>query len=132
MTSVNDVATGLQEALSAIDGFTAYAFIPSQPMPPAIWVYPEDMTYHPSSTDTWIVQAVVALNIDRPAQELLRGLLDTAGATSVRAAIEAEPTLGGTVDDVIVVSAKGFQLFDLPTLGVALGSTWTLGVLGTG
>jgi hypothetical protein len=115
-----------------IAGFTAYEFIPSQPLPPAIWVYPEDVEYHPTSSGVWIVQAVVALNIDRPAQELLRGLLDTAGATSVKAAIEAEPTLGATVDDVIVVSAKGFQLFDLPTLGVALGSTWTLNVVGTG
>jgi len=58
--------------------------------------------------------------------------LDTTGATSVKAAIEAEPTLGAVVDDVIVVSAKGFQLFELPTLGVALGSTWTLNVVGTG
>lgn len=126
-----DIAAALKTALSTLDGFAAYDFIPAQPTPPSIWVYPEDITYHPSSSDVWCVQAVVSANVlEQAAQQRLATLLGTE-AGSVVAAVEAEPTLDGTVDDVIVVEAKGFQVFDLPALGVALGSTWTLNIVTT-
>lgn len=132
----NDIADGLKTALTpvaqAIKG-AAYEFIPSNPSPPSIWVYPEDVTFHPASSWVWKVQAIVSGNIvDKAAQLRLREMLDTTGSTSVKAAIELEPTLGGSVDDVIVVSAAGFQVFELPALGLVLGSTWTLNVEGTG
>lgn len=131
MTVANDIATGLQTALAVIPGFNAYEFIPESPLPPSIWVYPEDVDYRPTSDWVWVVQAVVAMNLDRAAQETLRALLDTSGASSVKAAVEADRTLGGSVDDVQVALAKGFQLFGLAG-GLALGSTWTLNVVATG
>jgi hypothetical protein len=132
----NDIADGLKAALTplavAING-AAYEFIPSNPTPPSIWVYPEDVTYHPASTWAWKAQAIVSANVlDLAAQTTLRSMLDTTGSTSVKAAIEADPTLGGAADDVIVMSAAGFQVFEIPALGLVLGSTWELGVVGTG
>lgn len=132
----NAVAAGLQTALAAVAEAVkgvAYEFIPAQPSPPAIWVYPEDTIYHPASSGKWMVQAIVSSNIlDQAAQQTLRGLLLTSGTTSVKAAVENDPTLGGAVDDVIVMSAAGFQVFEIPTLGLALGSTWTLDIQATG
>jgi hypothetical protein len=132
----NAIASAMKTALTpvavAISG-VAFDYIPSQPQPPSIWAYPEDVSYYPGSTWKWMVQAVVGANVfDEAAQQTLRSMLNTTGDASVLAAIVADRTLGGTVDDVIVTSAAGFQVFDLPNLGLVIGSTWTLGVLGTG
>ena len=46
---------------------------------------------------------------ERTAESSVDGYTAYSGASSVRAAIEADRTLGGVVDDLIVESASGIQ-----------------------
>jgi hypothetical protein len=51
----------------------------------------------------------VARATERTAESSVDGYTAYDGTTSVRAAIEADRTLGGVVDDLIVESATGIQ-----------------------
>ena len=52
---------------------------------------------------------IVARATERTAEASVDGYTAYDGTTSVRAAIEADRTLGGVVDDLIVESATGIQ-----------------------
>ena len=58
------------------------------------------------------ITVVVTRQSERTAQEKLDAYSSWDGAQSVRAAIEADRTLGGVCDDLIVVSAGNFTNID--------------------
>jgi hypothetical protein len=66
-----------------------------------------------------------------PAQEVLDGYLDTSGADSVFAAIEADPDLGGVCDAAMVTSVANAGLVEYPSgSGIAyLGAEFLVSVL---
>lgn len=139
MTDPAAIRAGLKAALST-SAFTDAKFQAqdyfSIPVANVIQFMPDDITYDLAGSrglDEWVwsVQAFVAVNIEKAAQMRLDELLASSGALSVKAAIEADSTLGGAVDDCRVVSAKGHQIFE-SARGVALGSTWTLHILASG
>jgi hypothetical protein len=52
----------------------------------------------------WTVNVIVGRYVDRNAFETLDGFLSYSGATSVRAAIEADKTLGGVCQTLVLPS----------------------------
>lgn len=129
MASLAAIRDGLATRLATISGLEAFDTAPGQVNPPAAVVGgPErieyDLTYG-RGADTYLISVMVyASRADQSSgQELLDGYLAGAGATSIKAAIEADPTLGGAADTARVTMARnygGYDLADIKYLGVEL------------
>lgn len=146
MTTPAAIRAGLVASLSPLHdaakdagygGLAVSGYWLASPSPPAIWVMPDKIEYDLTGSRgadgwTWTVQAVVSLNLEKASQMYLDLLLASSGALSVKARIEADATLGGAVDDVRVIEAFGHQIFDVPSRGVMLGSSWTVEMLASG
>jgi hypothetical protein len=63
-------------------------------------------------THIFNVSVVVGRSAERTAQTALDGFLSYEGATSVRAALEADRTLGGVVSNLLVESASNISTLD--------------------
>jgi hypothetical protein len=63
-------------------------------------------------TNVFTVSVVVGRSAERTAQTALDGYLSYEGATSVRAALEADRTLGGVVSNLLVESAGNIATMD--------------------
>jgi len=74
---------------------------------------------------------LVSIAQGAPSQEVLDGYLDTSGADSVFAAIEADPDLGGVCDAAMVTSVANAGLVEYPSgSGIAyLGAEFLVSVL---
>ena len=83
--------------------------------------------------DRYTVQALVGFTTDEGAQKRLDKMLERSGATSVKAAIEADRTLGGKVSDLRVIKASGYRTYELHVQGVrtppVLGCEWTVEII---
>lgn len=110
MTDLLTITTGMKTALATISGLHAFATEPSNPPLPAAWPALEgvdyDATFGGGDTFRFRVWVVVPLGTDiNRAQTFLLPFLQSSGSKSIKAALEADPTLGGVVDDLRVVSA---------------------------
>ena len=111
--SVSTIRTGLQARLATIIGLNVYAVHPDTITVPAAVVRPDQRMFSlsmgsaPSAANTIVfvvtLYAAAAQNGLALGQQTLDAYLDDSGASSVKAAIEAEPTLGGTVTTCRVV-----------------------------
>lgn len=135
MASLADIRAGLAANLAVLDGIQVSAYLLSNPSLPTIWVRPapgEGIEYHKAFANglenwTMVVQAFFANGIsDIGAQKQLDELLESSGPTSVKAAIEADKTLGGVVQDTYVQSCTGYQEYGRPDGTTALGCEWTV------
>lgn len=143
--SLAQIRAGLVANLSTLK--TSYQdmqispYILSNPTLPTIWIKPTPgavTEYHqamqsmgnPEGQVTWslTVEAYVAAGTDASAQIWLDELLSTTGAHSVKAAIEADKTLGGATDDLIVRRCITYQEFQRPTGDLAYGAGWVVEV----
>lgn len=116
-TTVTQIKEGLQTRLATISGLRAYAQQPDNVNAPFGWPMLESITYNGAMgggliIHTFTVSVVVGRASERTAQNALDGYLSYAGATSVRAAIEGDRTLGGVVQDLIVESASNISTLD--------------------
>lgn len=129
---------GLAVNLGAIPDVQVSAYMLAAPTPPAIHVLPEEITYDAAmrrGLDTWqmTVQAFVGVVSDVGAQKRLDLMLAPTGANSVKAAVEADRTLGGKCDDLRVARATGYQVYSLAgQQGAVLGCEWTVEIIATG
>ncbi len=107
--TVNQVATAIQTKLATISGLRTYNYQPEQITPPV--AYPEltQVVYHRTMGNgtaltqmEWLVHCIVGRYTDRTAHDLLDQYLSATGAKSVRAAIEADSTLGGVVQASLI------------------------------
>jgi len=108
---LDQIREGIKTALDAIPGVQTSAQFLSNPTPPAIHVFPPSGSFHRTMGNghsDWnlTVQAFAAMSSDIGAQKLLDRFIADAGPYSVRAAIEADRSLGGVADDTIV---QGFD-----------------------
>ena len=146
MTSkLADIRAGIAANLSTLK--TTYrdmqilAYVPANPTLPAIWVKPTQgavTEYHqafetmgnPEGQFTWslTVQAFAAGGLSESAQILLDELLDVSGPHSVKAAIEADKTLGGASEGLIVRRCISYQEYQRPDGTLALGAEWLVEV----
>jgi hypothetical protein len=115
--SVTDIKTGLANALATIPGLRSYAQQPDNLNAPFAWPMLESITYNGAMrgglvTHIFVVSVVVGRSAERTAQTALDGYLSYEGATSVRAALEADRSLGGVVQNLLVESASNISTMD--------------------
>lgn len=107
--SLRAIAEGLATALGAVEGLErVYVWRPDHVAPPcAVVETPEtwdyDQTFSGDLTRWGMVVTVIVARADVVmAGEALAAFIDAGGDRSVRRAIEADPTLGGTADTVVM------------------------------
>jgi hypothetical protein len=115
--TISQVAIGLQARLATISGLRTFSYQPEQENPP--FAYPEinRVDYHRAFSGgdvvmDWTIYVVVGRWLDRTAHASLDDYLSYSGAKSVRAAIEADQTLGGVCSTLIVRSGADITSLD--------------------
>lgn len=106
----------LKTQLETISGLRCHDTVPSDVMVPAAVVVPADpfASYDVAMGGVHDLLFTVALVVskawDRTAQDALDSYIDSTGAKSVFAALEADPTLGGVVADATLRTAGNYGL----------------------
>lgn len=119
MSSVSAIADGLKARLATISGLRAYSYQPEQLNPPFAYPVLNGVTYHQTmgmgnavTQYDWSVYVVVGRWVDRVAITNLDGFISPTGATSIRAALEGDLTLGGACQDLIVASSANISALE--------------------
>lgn len=117
-TTVSQIKTGLKTQLATISGLNAKDYQPDNVSPPYAWPMLDGITYHGAMggglvTYEFTVSVVVSRVVEKDAQTKLDNYLSWDGTTSVRAAIEADKTLGGVASNLIVKSAGNISTIDI-------------------
>lgn len=107
--SISSAAEGLRLALATIPGLRTFAYQPEQIQPPVGYVLLERVEFHRAMSggnvvQQWQVGVITGRWTDQRAHAALDGYLSFSGASSVRAAIEADKTLGGRISTLIVAA----------------------------
>ncbi len=108
----SNVRDGLKTRLQTITGLRVYDLIPDTVSPPAAVVGQLDFTFDINNARgldqaNCDVLVIVQRLSERVAQDKLDAFLAGSGAGSIKAAIEGDRTLGGTVNTLRVISAEG-------------------------
>lgn len=112
--TISAVGAGLKTALATIPGLRTFDYQPEQLNPPFAYVSLNTISYHGAFQGgmqemEWNVTVVVGRWVDRQANARLDEYAAFSGAKSVRAAIEADKTLGGVCDTLIVQSSASIS-----------------------
>ena len=107
--TVSQVATGLATRLATISGLRTSTYQPEQLNPPFAFPTLNSIQYHKAFGGgdvvmDWTVNVIVGRYTDRNAFATLDGFLSYSGATSIRAAIEGDKTLGGVCQTLVLPS----------------------------
>lgn len=137
MPSFAEVREGLAASLGAISNLQASAYMLANPTLPAAEVLPGEIDYDKTFRRgmdglEFTVRLMVGAASDIGAQKKLDAFLAPSGASSVKAALEADPTLGGDIEDLHVTKCTGYRLFPRDGHGPALGAEWTVRVWAEG
>jgi hypothetical protein len=107
---VQPVADAIGAKLAGIDGLRVFKFVPDDVVPPAAFVAFPTINYDTSNSGdysaTFLVHIIVGRAHARSAYAELSPYLLPTGEKSVRAALIADPTLGGEVGSTRVESAS--------------------------
>ena len=99
MATVAQLRTGLATRLDTISGTHCYAYEPDVPIAPALIVasYTADYDLVMGDGTNYEFEVLVLLGrqVDRSFQEQIDSYLQPSGATSIKAAVEGDQTLGG-------------------------------------
>ena len=116
--TISQVKNGLKAAIQNVAGLRAYDYQPDQVNPPFAWPTLDEIRYHQTGFASggvvmdFTVTVVVQRSSERTAQDKMDQYMAWDGAQSVRAAIEADRTLGGVCEDLIVISGGNFTNID--------------------
>jgi len=134
VASLTAIRNGLATNLAAVPNMTVNKYVTLQPVPPVFIIrpHPDTLVDHHQAmhegVQEWhmIVEAWAGtLNEAEQAQQLLDVLCST-GTSSVRAAIEADPTLGGAVGSAMVVRCRSYREFKTPEGAWIISATWDI------
>jgi len=108
--TISEVANGLKTALDTIAGLRCYSYQPEQLNPPQAFPVLDRVNYHRAFqggdvVTEWTVVVIVGRYTDRTAHAALDDYLSYSGAKSIRTALEADKTLGGICQTLIVQSS---------------------------
>lgn len=132
------IREGLRVRLAMIDGVTVSAYMLDSPPDRTLQVMgPDTVEYDQAMARgldyvTVIVQGFSGSPESQAAQRNLDEWLAPSGATSVKAAIEGDGSLGGIVQSCWVRQSSGYREYDLKNRGRTLGAEWTVLVLNRG
>jgi len=109
--SPSQVRDGLKTRLQTITGLRVYDLIPDPVTPPCAVVGQLDLTFDIDNARgldqaTVDIYVIVQRFSERAGQDKLDGYLAGTGATSIKAAIEGDRTLGGACQTLRVTSAE--------------------------
>lgn len=112
MASVSELRTALANAMGNVANLRTSATVPDNPRPPIAVVMPERVAYDLNArrgADTFFftVLLIVGRADDRTAQNSIDGFI--VGDNSIKAAIEADRTLGGKADTCRVVEMTNYS-----------------------
>ena len=132
LTSIRD---GLKTNLETISGLTAYEYVPDWIEPPIALVAPLNTLNYDSTmargADTYEIPVIVYISrVDaQTSQDDVDAYLASTGATSVKAAIESDSTLGGAAMSVRVISATDYGEYEVTQGTSFLGVTFNVEVI---
>ena len=114
MATLSALRTALAANLATISGLRTAATMPDQPNPPIAIVMPTSVSYDTAmgrglDTYEFTVLVIVGRVDERTAQNLLDGYCNPSGATSIKAAIESNRTLGGQANDLRVTEMRNYS-----------------------
>lgn len=115
MASISDLRTGIATNLATISGLRTSATIPDSINPPIAVVMPNTITYDTAFARSggdeyeFLVMVIVGRVDERTAQNRLDGYCSGTGASSVKAAIESDKTLGGKAFSLRVTSLRNYN-----------------------
>lgn len=121
---LTEVRQGIADALAAVPNLRVYSYVADAPQPPcAIVGYPDEWLYDVRFTEDTAdcdipVTVYVGAASDRASQSQLDAFTDSTGTTSLKAAIEADRTLGGSVGTCRVARAAQFGKYGEPSLWI--------------
>ncbi len=134
-----EIREGIAANLAAVfsPDVTTSAYQLEQFMPPVLYVSgPDHVTYDQAAArglDEWII------NLEgfggpmlQGAQVVLDGWISPSGTGSVKAAIEADRTLGGKVMDTHVMAVSSYRFTKFADGTALLGAEWQIRVLNQG
>lgn len=132
---VDLVAERLAAAGATVQGILrADAFVPDSVSEPHLyvgeWAESYDQTFGGLVDAEVQIRVLVSRTDDQAGQKLLRQFMRRTGPTSVKAAIEADPQLGGACDDLHVRQVRGHRQYQVGN-DRFYGAEWVLRVLGT-
>lgn len=124
------IATTLEDIGDEIDDLQIWSGLLPAGDPPCIDVYPAD-PFHEDEAEAfgddtwsrWTVRARAGSNDPQGQQDVLLQLMERTGATSVRATLTADQTLGGVVKTLNVEGPTGYRLSDG---GPLIAVLWTV------
>jgi len=107
----NGVRAGLGTALDTITGLRVFDYVPDSLSPPAAVVEPLEVDYDEAmqrGLDFYraFILVIVGRMSDRSSQDRLDAYVTGSGASSVKAALETDRTLGGACSTLQVTSAR--------------------------
>lgn len=115
MATLSELRSGLAANLATITGLRTSATIPDAVNPPVAVVFPNSITYDlafaRSGGDEYefLVTVIVGRMDERSAQNRLDDYCTGTGSSSIKAAIEKDPTLGGKAFDTRVTSLRNYN-----------------------
>jgi hypothetical protein len=119
----SEVRDGLKKNLQEIDGLRVYDLVPDNPQPPSAIIGQLDLTFDLNNArglDQANIDVLVIVQrfSERTGQDKLDKYLSGSGDYSIKAAIEADRTLDGSVDTLRVTSAQSgvYQAADIEYL----------------
>lgn len=127
--SVSDIAAALGNALGTIPGMRVVDYLADTISPPVALVAIDTVDYHGSFGNSdvdvehlFTVYMVLPRASDRAGIALMESYMSQSGTSSIRAALEADQTLGGVVSTLLVtksgppasISINGAEYISLP------------------
>jgi len=108
--TVSQVAEGLKARLATVTGLRTFSYQPEQVNPPVAFPVLDSIDYHRAFGGgdvqmRFTIIVIVGRYLDRVAHTNLDGFLSFSGATSLRAAIEGDKTLGGVANTLVMDSS---------------------------
>lgn len=116
--TISEISAALRDALTAVSGLRVQDHLVDNPSPPIAMVGIDQVTYHRAfaagnAEHEYTVTVLVGRDPERVSQDRLNGYLSYDGTQSIRAAIEADPTLGGVVNTCQVATGGNIGLVSI-------------------
>jgi len=132
--TIQTIRQGIANNLATITGLRASAFVPDNPTPPIAVVVPERVDYDAAmhrglDNYTFKVLVIAQRASERNAQSTLDSYCNVTGTSSVKAAVESDKTLGGSVMDCRVTELTGYGPLAIGDVQY-LSATFTVAAIG--
>lgn len=113
MASITNIRSGLATRLATISGLRTASTMPDNPNPPIAIVIPDNINFDNAfqrgmDTLTFRIFVVVGRADERTAQNSIDAYCATSGASSIKAAIEGDKTLGGAAYNCRVTDMRNY------------------------